>query len=69
MLYIAENLKALRKGKEWTQEEMAEMIGVSPPKYKQMGTRGYFSRYYVFAGPCQFVQGQCGCHNWHGQNQ
>ena len=30
MLYIAENLKALRKGKEWTQEEMAEMIGVSP---------------------------------------
>jgi transcriptional regulator with XRE-family HTH domain len=30
MLYVAENLKALRKGMEWTQEEMAEMIGVSP---------------------------------------
>ena len=30
MLYIAENLKALRKAKEWTQEEMAEMIGISP---------------------------------------
>lgn len=30
MLYIAENLKNLRKGKEWTQEEMAEIIGVSP---------------------------------------
>jgi len=29
-MYIAENLKTLRKGKEWTQEEMAEMIGVSP---------------------------------------
>ena len=29
-MYIAENLKALRKKKEWTQEEMAEMIGVSP---------------------------------------
>ena len=30
MLYIAENLKALRKKKEWTQEEIAEIIGVSP---------------------------------------
>lgn len=30
MLYIDENLKALRKNKEWTQEEMAEMVGVSP---------------------------------------
>jgi transcriptional regulator with XRE-family HTH domain len=30
MLYTAENLKALRKGKEWTQEETAELIGVSP---------------------------------------
>ena len=30
MLYIAENLKALRKSKEWTQEEMAEVVGVSP---------------------------------------
>ena len=30
MLYIAENLKALRKGKEWTQEEVAEMLNVSP---------------------------------------
>lgn len=29
MLYVAENLKALRKKKEWTQEEMAEAIGVS----------------------------------------
>ena len=29
-MYIAENLKVLRKDKEWTQEEMAEMIGVSP---------------------------------------
>ena len=30
MLYIAENLKALRKGKDLTQEEVAEMLGVSP---------------------------------------
>ena len=30
MLYVAENLKALRKEKNWTQEEMAEAIGVSP---------------------------------------
>ena len=30
MLYIAENLKTLRKGKDHTQEEVAEMIGVSP---------------------------------------
>jgi len=30
MLYIAENLKALRKSKEWTQEGIAEMLGVSP---------------------------------------
>jgi len=29
MLYISENLKQLRKKKEWTQEEMAEMLGVS----------------------------------------
>ncbi|MCL2226056.1 MAG: helix-turn-helix domain-containing protein [Oscillospiraceae bacterium] len=29
-MYVAENLKALRKGKEWTQEEMSEAIGVSP---------------------------------------
>ena len=30
MLFIAENLKALRKGKDLTQEEAAEMLGVSP---------------------------------------
>jgi len=30
MLYISENLKSLRKAKGWTQEEMAEMIGISP---------------------------------------
>jgi len=30
MLYIAENLKILRKGKDLTQEEAAEMLGVSP---------------------------------------
>ena len=30
MLYIAENLKALRKGKDNTQEEVAEILGVSP---------------------------------------
>ena len=29
-MYIAENLKSLRKGQDWTQEEVAEMIGVSP---------------------------------------
>jgi len=30
MLYIAENLKALRKSKDWTQEEVAEVLSVSP---------------------------------------
>jgi transcriptional regulator with XRE-family HTH domain len=30
MLYIAENLKSLRKGKDLTQEEVAEILGVSP---------------------------------------
>ena len=30
MLYIAENLKTLRKGKGLTQEEVGEMLGVSP---------------------------------------
>ncbi|MCL2203621.1 MAG: helix-turn-helix domain-containing protein [Defluviitaleaceae bacterium] len=30
MLYIAENLKALRKTKDWTQEEVAERLNVSP---------------------------------------
>ena len=30
MLYVAENLRALRKQKGWTQEEMAEAIGISP---------------------------------------
>jgi len=30
MLYIAENLKALRKGKNLTQEEAAEMLSISP---------------------------------------
>ena len=29
-MYVAENLKSLRKGKDWTQEEMAEMVGISP---------------------------------------
>ena len=29
-MYIAENLKNLRKGRGWTQEEMAEMCQVSP---------------------------------------
>jgi len=28
-MYIAENLKAMRKSKGWTQEEVAEVIGVS----------------------------------------
>ena len=30
MLYIAENLKSLRKGKDLTQEDAADMLGVSP---------------------------------------
>ena len=30
MLYIAENLRSLRKGKDLTQEEAAEILGVSP---------------------------------------
>ncbi len=30
MLFIAENLKRLRKGRDFTQEETAEMLGVSP---------------------------------------
>ena len=30
MLYIAENLRALRKGKDFTQEEVAEILNVSP---------------------------------------
>jgi len=30
MLYIAENLRALRKGKDLTQEDAAEMLNVSP---------------------------------------
>ena len=30
MLYISENLKALRKGEGMTQEEIAEILGVSP---------------------------------------
>jgi transcriptional regulator with XRE-family HTH domain len=30
MLFIAENLKSLRKGKDLTQEEVAEMLSVSP---------------------------------------
>ena len=30
MLYIAENLKALRKKRNMTQEDVAEIIGVSP---------------------------------------
>ncbi len=30
MLYIAENLKSLRKEKDFTQEQVAEMLGVSP---------------------------------------
>ncbi|MCL2528230.1 MAG: helix-turn-helix transcriptional regulator [Defluviitaleaceae bacterium] len=29
-MHIAQNLKALRKEKEWTQEEVAETLGVSP---------------------------------------
>ena len=30
MLYIAENLKKLRKSKDYTQEEVAEILGISP---------------------------------------
>ena len=29
-MYIAENLKSLRKSRDWTQEDVAEILGVSP---------------------------------------